>query len=1111
MNVNDWLEQLGLPQYAPAFAENAIDGTVLARLTADDLTDLGITLVGHRRKLLSAIDALRSPPEPADGREKAAQPSLGTPAERRHLTVLFCDLPEFEVLSARLDPEDLGELVRNYHAVITKIMGSEGGFVAQYLAHGALVYFGYPAANEDDAERAVRAALVLREAVQEIGMKGFAPRMRAGIATGIAVVGDLSEGSQAVHERRMMGETPNLAARLQGIAEPGAILIDASTRRLTGRLFELIERPAEVLKGFATPVVSWSVLSEAFVESRFEALRSGEPLLVGRDEELELLERRWEQAKAGNGRVVMISGEPGLGKSRLVSAFEERFKRGDGLELRYFCSPHHSSTALYPITMHLARGANFNPSDTPEQKLEKVAGLAATPEDVPFLADALSLRIAAQPIIDLAAQEKRQKLFAALLARIDQLARTKPIFILFEDMHWVDPTTQELVDLLISTIAKKPILLVLTYRPQFRPPWTGQANVTTVALTRLRSEDQAALIRSLSGNSGLTADLIEEIADRTDGIPLFAEELTKAVIESGGAALVKSTPGMSEQVPATLQASLMARLDHLGPTAREVAQLCSVIGREFAYGLLQALAAKSGALSAGTIDNALATLAEAGLLIARGTPPSATYTFKHALVHDAAHSMLLKGQRQKLHSALVSILREGEKTTPEVLAYHLTQAGQNETAAAEWLRAARRANEQSATREALQDLNQAERLLESMPKTVATEKLLFEIEAERILPTMIFAGFASREVRAVLDRAERLAEELGAQRPLLLLFHRFTDHIARAEYATGLGLAEEFARRAVDESRIIGQRLVANCYMSMGRLHEARHLLEAVIAQDPARSAKLRFTYVYDTRAFALVNESLVLSLMGFLDQAERSREHALAIEKDLNQPTTTTLVLSMAIVQLAIVDDRQVMAALSARVSDYAQRYNMPHYNRVARITHAYALAHQGDRAAGLAEIDACLSEWLDLGYRYQISVMWIMQIRSQLLDNQIEQAAQTTQRALEFVAKSDEALFASELHRLSGIIALKGNTANKEETATVAFTKALEIARAQGARLLELRAALSLARLLRNEGRSADARALLEPVFDWFTEGLDRPDLIEAKAFLAELSPLPQLHQAH
>jgi predicted ATPase len=335
--------------------------------------------------------------------------------------------------------------------------------------------------------------------------------------------------------------------------------------------------------------------------------------------------------------------------------------------------------------------------------------------------------------------------------------------------------------------------------------------------------------------------------------------------------------------------------------------------------------------------------------------------------------------------------------------------------------------------------------------------------------------------------------------------------VTRAEYKTGLALAKEFARRAGDEERIIGQRLLANCYMSMGRLSEARRLFETIIAEDPARSAKLRFTHVYDTSAFAFVNQSLVLSLMGFLDQAERSRERALAIEGDLNQPTTTMLVLSMALIQLALVDDLELMATFSARVSDYAQRYNTPHYNRVARITRGYVVAHQGDRAAGLAEIDACLAEWLELGYGYQISIMWIMQLRCRLLgDDQIDAARQTAERALEFVAKSDEALFASELHRLSGIIAFKGSGAEREESAARAFTKAVEVARAQQARLLELRASLSLARLFRDQGKSADARALLDPVVAWFTEGFDRRDLVEAKAFLAELSAVPQLDRA-
>ena len=1111
MDIGDWLARLGLPQYAKAFAQNAVDGEVLAQLTADDLKELGVTLVGHRRKLLNAIECLRSPPEPApDNVEPDLEPAAGAVAERRHLTVLFCDLAGFESFSARLDPEDLRDLIATFHAAITEAMQSQAGFIAQYLAHGALVYFGYPAADEDDAERALRSALQLREAVQQMRIDGFDMQMRAGLATGLAVVGDLSEGSQASHERRMMGETPNLAARLQASAQPGEIVIDAATRRLTGRLFELAERPAATLKGFAAPVPSWSVLSEALAENRFEALRSGETPLVGREEELELLGRRWEQVKAGSGRVVMISGEPGLGKSRLVAAFQQRIKTEEALELRYFCSPHHETSALYPIVTHLTRAANFAADDSLEQKLEKLGRLAAKSDDLPFLAEALSLPARGDGTTDgLAPQERRQKLFAALFARIDQLASTKPLFLLFEDMHWVDPTTQEVVDLLISGIERKSILLVLTHRPQYRARWGGQANVASIFLTRLRSEDRTALIRSLIGNTGLASGMIEEIAERTDGVPLFVEELTRAVVESGDVTLLKSTPAVSDRVPATLHASLMARLDHLGVAAREVAQVASVIGREFTYEALDALVAKSRVVAPATIPRALAALTESGLVFVRGTPPLSSYTFKHALVHDAAHSTLLRTQRQKLHAAVVSTLVEDENSSPEVLAYHLFEAGDHERAAREWLRAARRANGQSAVREALDNLDWADGLLRSLPKNDETEKLQLDIEAERILPTVMVAGFGSPEIRAVLDRVERLAEQLGAEKPLLLLLHRFMDHVTRGHFQTGLSLGMEFSRRAGSELAIISHRLLGNCYMCMGRLREARPLFDAIIADDPMHSAKLRFAYVYDTRAFALINQSVVLSVMGFLDQAEASRECALTIERELKHPITTTLVLSMALVHVTLVEDRALIGALSARILEYSQKFNMPHYNRVARIARAYVLAHDGDVAAGLAGIEACLAEWLELGYGYQMSIMWIMQVRVQMLDDsKIEQARQTVERALEHSLKGDEALFTSELHRLRGLIALRGTDPDREDAAAEAFALALEIARGQEARLLELRAALSLARLRRDQGRDAEARALLRPVYDWFSEGFDKPDLIEASALLAELSSPVLLH---
>jgi class 3 adenylate cyclase/tetratricopeptide (TPR) repeat protein len=1108
MDVADWLGRLGLPQYAKAFADNEIDAEILQELTAEDLKELGISLVGHRRKLLSAIESLRPRSEPI------LRPNLVsdvTPAdgaavafpERRHLTVLFCELVGSAGLAARLDPEDLREVISRYHSVVTETVTSLDGFVAQYLGGGALVYFGFPVAHEDDAERAVRAALLLRERAEATEIHGAHLQVRAGLATGLVVAGDRAEGSKAAHEQQIMGETPNRAARLQTLAEPGEIVIDATTRKLVGRLFDLTAREAADLKGFATPVECWNVLGASEVESRFEALRSGETPLVGRDEELELLERRWQQIKAGVGRVVLISGEPGLGKSRLVSAFEQRMKDEEALELRYFCSPQHANTALHPIAAHLTRAADFSPGDTPEQKLGKLRALAASPDDLPFMADLLSLPLGPDARLDqLAPQEKRQKTIAALLARIDQLASTNPLLILFEDMHWVDATTQEVIDLLISRIERKPVLLVLTHRPQFRPPWTGQANVTTMSLSRLRLEDRAVLIRSLVGNAGLSSETIEEIAQRTDGIPLFAEELTKAVIESGDVELLRTAPNAAEQIPASLQASLMARLDYLGTQARETVQIASVIGREFSYSLLKKLALQSRTLPDEGIDQTLKGLSDSGLVVARGDPPLSTYTFKHALVHDAAHSTLLRAQRQKLHGVLAAILVADERTTPELLAYHFSEAGEQEEAARQYVRAARRANEQSAVRESLQNLDRAEQLLRPAPKTEAGEALLLEIEGERIQPTVMLTGFGSKEVRAVLDRAESLADELGAEKPLLLLFHRYMDHLSRSELRTGLSLGLEFSERAPGDARIVSHRLLGNCFMCLGRLRDALSHFEAIVAEDPAHSAKLRFAYLYDPRAFALINMSLVLLLMGFPDEAEKCRERAFAREKELAHPLTTVWVLSVGLIQPVLMDDRASIDVLSARLSEHAARFKMIHYNRHARVSIAYLKALTGDQETGLAEIEACLSEWSETGYRYLLPVIWIIRIRALLLFDSVEQAFATVKASLSHVAETGETIFAAELHRLSGIIALSKGDGRDVALAEQSFKTAIEVAREQEAKLLELRAATSLARLWRDQGKEREAESLLGAIYGWFTEGFASPDLLEAKSVLDELA---------
>jgi len=643
VDISTWLHGIGMQQYEQAFRDNAIDEEVLRELTTDDLRDLGVNLVGHRRKLLAAIAVLRSVVpvsgvpsasiEPKrHGQDTGAQPRE---AERRQVTVMFCDLVGSTPLSARLDPEDLRGIIGAYHRCVTETVEGFAGFVARYMGDGVLVYFGYPQAHEDDAERATRCGLALVDRVPHLN-QAEELHARVGIATGLVVVGG------EVVEHDVAGDTPNLAARLQALAEPDAVVIAGSTRRLTGDLFEYQDLGEIELKGIPGPVSAWQALRPSVVVSRFEALRGAtlSPLL-GRDEEIELLLRRWARAKAGDGQVVMISGEPGIGKSRLTAALQERLKAEPHLRLRYFCSPYHQDSALFAFIDQLGRAAGFGRDDTAAAKLKKLEALlalAAPPdEDVALIADLLLLPASDyHPLPNLSPQRKKEKTLEALIRQLEGLARQQPIAMVFEDAHWIDPTSRELLDLVVERVYRLPVLLIVTFRPEFRPPWTGQPQVTMLALNRLDRRDRTALIEQIAGSTALPDEVIDQIADRTDGVPLFIEELTKSVLESG-------VPAVG--IPTTLHDSLMARLDRLSPV-RRVAQIGAAIGREFPYALLRTISR----IPEDELRSALSQLVASELVFQRGAPPDAVYAFKHALVQDAAHGSLLRATRQQLHA-----------------------------------------------------------------------------------------------------------------------------------------------------------------------------------------------------------------------------------------------------------------------------------------------------------------------------------------------------------------------------------------------------------------------------------------------------------------------------
>jgi class 3 adenylate cyclase len=700
--ITEWLASLGLPEYAQRFADNSIDDvSILRDLTDQDLKDVGVPL-GHRRKMLRAIAELSGAVPAGPQPSVQAEPKPQDAAERRQLTVMFTDLVGSTALSARLDPEDLRSIIGAYHKCVAETVARFDGFVAKYMGDGVLIYFGYPHAHEDDAERAVRAALALIEAVGKLRVQELL-QVRIGIATGLVVVGDLV-GSGEAQERGVVGETPNLAARLQGIAAPNTVVIAEGARRLLGSFFELEDLGPKNLKGIAGPVGAWVVLRAASVESRFEALHAtGLTALVGREEESELLLRRWARAKSGEGQVVLIAGEAGIGKSRLIAALMQGLGGQPHKRLRYFCSPQRTDSALYPIIGQMERVSGLAHDDTPQARLDKLdavlAQTATSVEEAPLFADMLSLpNDGRYSTVDMTSEQRRQRTLEALTAQLVGLANQLPVLMIFEDVHWIDPTSLEALGRIVNRIKTLPALLIMTFRPEFNAPWVGQSHVTSLILNRLGECQSATIIAHIAGNSGLPADVMTKIVERTDCIPLFLEEMTKAVLEAESESEARRTaiavPSPALAVPASLHASLMARLDRIGP-AKGVAQVGAAIGGEFSHALLAAVVRNPEAL-ASALDRLVAT----GLLFRQGVPPHATYLFKHALVRDAAYGTLLREPRRALHAQIAETL-EGQfaeivESQPELLAHHCTEAGLIEKAASLWGAAGKRSLERSA-------------------------------------------------------------------------------------------------------------------------------------------------------------------------------------------------------------------------------------------------------------------------------------------------------------------------------------------------------------------------------------------------------------------------------
>ena len=1120
MDIAAWLSGLGLPQYQEAFQKNAVDAEVLPELTADDLKDLGVDLVGHRRKLLAAIAALRA--DDAIAEESTMLPASGRQlppsAERRQLTVMFCDLVGSTALAARRDPEELRDILGAYHACVSQLVAEFKGFVAKYMGDGVLIYFGYPQAHEDDPEQAVRAGLALVEGIGRLDTAGEMLEIRVAIATGLVVVGDLI-GSGEAQERGVVGETPNLAARLQGMAPANGVLIAEGTRRLVGDLFEYRDLGAIEVRGFDDAVPVWHVLRSSAAESRFEALRaSALTPLIGREEEIELLLRRWQRAKSGEGQVVLISGEPGIGKSRLTAALRERLEGEPYTRLSYFCSPHHQDSALHPFIAQLERAAGFEREDQPGTRLDKLEALLAPAsppsDDVVLLAELLSLPTTGRyPKVVLSPQRKRERTFEALLGQLVGLARRQTILIIVEDVHWIDPSSRELFDLAVDRAVGLPVLLVFTFRPEFHAPWNGLPQVTALTLNRFDPRAGAMMVERIAGNQALPSEVTAKIVERTDGIPLFVEELTKAVLEARARdGRIETTPAgappPSAAVPAALDASLMARLDRLGLAAKEVAQIGAVIGREFAYELLAPVAQRSDT----ELRDALDRLTDAGLVFRRGTPPRATFQFKHALVRDAAYNSLLRSRRQHLHAGITATLEaqfpEIVAAQPELLAHHFTEAGLAEQAVECHRRAAERAIERSANPEAIAHLARGLELLTTLPETPQRDKQELMFQVALVAPHWASKGYASQGTERAATRALELCRQVGTDTPehFQVLWALAAFYMVRGELRTGWRLGEQclqLAERQQDPGLLgYAHFLMGDLLFWFGELMAARAHLEQGIALydlERDRAAASRYGFDYGMACHSFLGR--VLWHLGYPDQGVTHSEKAIAIADEVSHSFSKAQAISWAAALHQL--RREVKRTQELADEDLALTTEQifPFFAAHAMILRGWALVEQGQGGDGIARLREGLTAYRATGAEIERSHWLGLMAEACGKTGQIEKGLRVVSEGVVEIQQNGIRYYEAELNRLEGELRLSLDPAD-ESRAEACFRRAIEIARAQQAQSFELRAAMSLGRLWLRQNKREDARGLLAPLYGWFTEGFDTADLIAAKALLAELS---------
>jgi class 3 adenylate cyclase/predicted ATPase/energy-coupling factor transporter ATP-binding protein EcfA2 len=1072
------------------------------------------------------VPQLRPSPPTAD-----VQPTQGLPpaaasrppdAERRQLTVMFCDLVASTQLSGRLDPEEYRDVVRAYHTACTAVIGRYDGHIAQLLGDGLLVYFGYPQAHEDDPQRAVRTGLGILTAMGDLNQglqraKGFELAIRLGIHTGLVVVGAMGGGGR--QEQLALGETPNVAARIQGLAVPNTVVMSDATYRLVQGYFQCQAMGAQTLRGVGKPISVYCVLSESGATSRLDVAQPrGLTPLVGRESEVTLLQERWQQAKSGQGQIVLLTGDAGIGKSRLVQMLKEHVANESHVRWECRSSEHSQNTALFPLVDLFQRLLRLHAEDTPDAKLGKLEQALSQyrlplEESVLLFAPLLSLPISEDryPPLNVSPQRQRQKMLESLVAIMLELAERQPVLFILEDLHWTDPTTLELLNLLIEQTPTASLLGLLTCRPHFQPAWHHRSYITEMTLNHLSHTQVEQIVACITNGKALPPEVLRQIIGKTDGVPLFVEEMTKAILESGQ---LKALDDRYEPtgafatfaIPATLHDSLMARLDRL-VTAKAVAQYGAVIGRQFAYELLQVVSQVDEVM----LQHELGRLVEAEIVYQRGVPPQSTYVFKHALIQDAAYESLLKSTRQHYHQRIAQVLEaqfpETAEAEPELLAHHYTEAGLSPQAVRYWQRAGQQALARSANVEAVSHCTRGLAVLQHLPESPA--RLQQELDLQTALGPALMAtkGFAALEVEQVYTRARTLCRHLGATPQLFpVLWGAWMSAFARAELQSARELGEELltlAESRQDPALLLGaHQALGQIFSQLGECTLARVHLEQGMALSTLQPQYSQvFLYGQEPRVACLSYAASTLWDLGYPNQAREHIHTMLTLARELSHPFNLVSALLYAAQFPGFRREGAVVQALAEEALALCREQGFALGRARGTLMRGWAFAAQGQREEGLAQMCQGLAAFRVTGARAGLALYLGLLAEVYGGAGQPTEGLRTLAEAIAVMYQHGLYGFEANLHWLKGELLLAQLPGSAPEAETC-FQQALDVARRQEAKSLELRAAMSLARLWQRQGKRQKAHDLLAPVYGWFTEGFDTADLQEAKSLLDTLA---------